>query len=193
VLPCLYRLDAIVGGVFLRASKVAPSLLKQPAKLFRLQAGGSHNHSHRVRIHWIVSWDRHNASPIGHHNVLPLPYDTEARLLKRPNGALVCDAGDGHGLPLYDDFPLFGTAAEFIGHGEVFVNRITDIVQCLGLGLTLRRTAWKTGHPHTEPLIGMQQRNGVAELSHSSENAKSRLRLQATSVTQIDGKQAVAV
>jgi len=65
------------------------------------------------------------AVPIGHHDVLSLPRDAEPDLFERPNGALIWDAGDGHGLPLEDDFPLPG---EFVGHGEVLVNRVADIV-----------------------------------------------------------------
>lgn len=69
---------------------------KQPSKLVGREAGGSHDHGHCIRIDRIVPWDGQNAAAIGHHNVFPLAYNSEARPLERPNRALVRDAGDGH-------------------------------------------------------------------------------------------------
>jgi hypothetical protein len=61
------------------------------------------------------------------------------------------DAADRHQLPLEDDFPLLGAAAEFLRHGEILVNRIADVVESLCLGLALRGTARKARHPTLNP------------------------------------------
>ncbi len=98
-----------------------------------------------------------------------LAHKAEARSLERPNYALVRDTGDGHGLPLKDDFTLLQSATQFIGHREVLINGVADIVQRLGLGYPLRRAARKAGHPYSETLGGPMQRNGVTAFSHSSE------------------------
>ena len=60
--------------------------------------------------------------------MFPWRANTEARSLERPNRALVRDTGDGHGLPLKDDFPLLPSAGQFIGHREILINGVTDIV-----------------------------------------------------------------
>ncbi len=74
-----------------------------------------------------VSRDRQSAAPVTHNHVFPLAHNlahhAEPRSLERPNLALVRDAGDSHGLPLEDDFPLLQSAAQFVGHREVLINQ----------------------------------------------------------------------
>ena len=116
--------------------------------------------------------DRNNAAPIAHHDVFSLADDLETYFLERSNGALVRDTGNCHRLSPEDNFPFLSVTAEFISHGEVLVNGIADIVESLSFGLTLRGTAMKARHPHTEPFICVEQRNCVPQFSHRSEGAK---------------------
>ena len=67
--------------------------------------------------------------PFTHNDMFSMADNPEARPLERPNRALVRDTGDGHSLTLKDDFPLLrSTAAQFVGHREVLINGVADIV-----------------------------------------------------------------
>ena len=73
--------------------------------------------------------DRQNAASVTHNDMFSLAHNAEVRSLERPNRALVQDTGDGHGLTLKNDFPLLrSAAAQFVGHREVLINGVANIV-----------------------------------------------------------------
>lgn len=56
------------------------------------QASSARYRTHGVRIQRIVAGNRNNASAIGHHYVLTLASDPEARFLQNPYGVQMIDA-----------------------------------------------------------------------------------------------------
>ena len=67
-------------------------LSEQLAKLFNGQPSIPHDSSHRDSIDRIVPRNGENAYPIGHHSMFPLPDNTKACLLQRPDGSLMIDS-----------------------------------------------------------------------------------------------------
>lgn len=69
------------------------------AKLLGRESRIPYDPAHRERVHRIVARDSEDARAVGHHRVLPLADDPEARLLERADRVEVVDAGDlAHGL-----------------------------------------------------------------------------------------------
>lgn len=42
--------------------------------------------AHSKRLDWVMPWNRENAGPVAHHDVLPLADDAETRLFQRADG-----------------------------------------------------------------------------------------------------------
>ena len=56
--------------------------LQQRAKFVFTEPGVADDAAHGERVHWIVSGNRDNPDTVGHDDVLALPGDPKARLLR---------------------------------------------------------------------------------------------------------------
>jgi hypothetical protein len=65
-------------------------------KPLRRQTRASHNDRHRVRVHWVVSWNRDDSLPVRHDNVFSFPDYAKSGLLQGANGATMGNPGDSH-------------------------------------------------------------------------------------------------
>ena len=62
--------------------------------MFRCEARVSSDIGHRKRVDRIVAWDRKDPLAVGHHDVLTLARNPEARLLEGAHRIEVIDARD---------------------------------------------------------------------------------------------------
>jgi hypothetical protein len=73
------------------AGGVEQAISEKLAELPRRKAGILDNAAHRERVYGVMPWDGHDPPAVGHDDVLALPRDLKANLLKRPNSPKVGD------------------------------------------------------------------------------------------------------
>ena len=136
--------------------------LKKPTELLRGQASPPHDDRHGVRVHWVVTGDRHNMFPVGHDDVLALPNHPESSPRQRPDCAKMRNPRGSPFLSLKNDFPLFASRGQFFSDLQVAADGVPDVFESLLLGMPLRSAAGQPGHPNAVALFGLPQRNAVA-------------------------------
>ena len=117
-------------------------LLEQLAELFDGEAGVTHEAAHGECVDWIVARDGEDSLAIRHHDVLALTCDPEPRLFEGAHCIKVIDAWNlGQALHRNFDFANFFALQLLVHHSEIFPNGITDVIQSLLLGGSLRPTS----------------------------------------------------
>jgi len=132
--------------------------LQQLAKRLHRQPRIPYNAAHRVRVDGILPRDRQDAHAVGHHDVLPLPHNSESRLLKCPHRVQMIDARDLRHRSARDfDFADRSTPKQILARGKVFADGVPDILQCLILRRSLRPTARQSRNRDAVALIPFLQ------------------------------------
>ena len=67
---------------------------EQLLEFFDREPGITSDTAHCKCIDWVIAWNRNNANPVGHDDVLALPNDEEAGFLKSLDRIEMVDAGD---------------------------------------------------------------------------------------------------
>ena len=115
------------------------------AELLLRETSVADDPGHRVCIHRIVPWNRHDSNAIRHHNVLALSCDGESRFLQCLNGSEMRNARyPTHNLSRNLNFAEFTLTRQLACNGEVLLNSIPDVRQGLFFGPALRPTARQT-------------------------------------------------
>ena len=137
-----------------------PEVSEKPAELLRRKAGILDNTTHRECVHGVMPWDGHDPPAVGHDDVLALPRDLKAGLLKRPNSPKVGDPRYlRHALRRDFHFPQVLPAGQFLGDFEVFANRVLNVRQSFFFSGALRPAAGKAKARNAVSLLGWHQSN----------------------------------
>jgi len=109
-----------------------------------------HDSAQREGVDGIVTRNGEGANTVGHHDVFSLTGDAEARLLERSNGFEIGMPGSLGMLRGYLDLPNLRTRDLFHCNFQVLANGIRDVLQRLGLRISLRNATRQTRHPNAE-------------------------------------------
>ena len=119
--------------------------------------------AHGEGVDRIVARDGNDPSSVGHHHVLALARDAEARLLQGAHGGEVIDAGDfRQGLGRDLDLAHVDALELRVDDRQVFPDRVADVVDGLRLGRALRPAAGQPRHGDAKAFFRTLQCNPVS-------------------------------
>ena len=129
------------------AAVVGSRPLQQFSESFDGETCVAHNTSHGVGIDRIVAGMVRKPLPLDITYVLgALSHDFKARLLQRPHGAQMRNAGNfGHASGLDFDFSYQGCAGGFSDGAQILANGVLNVVDRCLLGGSLRPAPRQTG------------------------------------------------